>query len=60
MGGLAAATIVLKQQQKFAGLILSAAAIDVEWTPVMKCVLAACAASVLHAACQRPFQLHWP
>eukprot|EP00955_Chlamydomonas_euryale_P078407 363141-Chlamydomonas_euryale.AAC.7 len=36
MGGLCATHVVLRKQADFAGLILCSAAIDVEWTPVLR------------------------
>jgi alpha-beta hydrolase superfamily lysophospholipase len=36
MGGLLAAHAVLRQQDQWAGLILHSAAVDVEWSLVLK------------------------
>jgi len=36
LGGLVALHLLLKRQKDFAGLILHSAALDVEWTPVLR------------------------
>ena len=37
LGGLVAVHLLSRRQKDFAGLVLQSAAIDVEWTPMLKC-----------------------
>ena len=37
LGGLVAALVVAAHQSVFTALILNSAAIDVEWTPILRC-----------------------
>ena len=37
LGGLIAVHLLVRRQKDFAGLVLQSAAIDVEWTPILKC-----------------------
>ena len=51
LGGLVATYIVARHQSVFAGLVLNSAAIDVIWTPLLKCAChctATCVASLQH------------
>lgn len=47
MGGLIATHLVLRDQSAWAGLILCSAAIDVEWTFILRCAALTCPAPVL-------------
>lgn len=47
LGGLVAVNLLLRRQKEFAGLVLQSAAIDVEWTTLLRCqaVVGDCIAS---------------